>query len=219
MKNIIKSGLKKIYNSVMYIPREVYRKKKRKALKNTNFSIISSDCFGSFVYHTLGERFNTPTINLFFSQDDFLKFVLNLNGFLLSDLVEIKDSSVKYPVGQLEYNNSSIRIDFMHYSSFEEAKTKWDERKKRVDFSNIYIIQVIQSGLTQEYADLFSALPYKNKLLITHENDIVCDCMVTHKVFNKRNYHAGDILRYKSLLSCKRHMDDIDYVGFVSKSQ
>ena len=209
--------LKRIYHFIMEIPRSIHYKKMRKNLKNSDFSVIASDCFGTFVYHNLGQKFNSPTINLFISQNDFLNFVSHLKEYLDAELFEIEDKNVKYPVGGLTYNAQTIRIDFMHYSSFEQAKIKWNERKQRVDFSNIYIIQVVAEKITQEYLNDFSALPYKNKLIITHDNGFKCDCMVTHKVFSKPGYKPGEILHYKSFLSSSRHMDDIDYVSFINR--
>lgn len=217
MKNFLIKILKKIYNSIMYLPRATYYRKMKKKLMNTNFSIIASDCFGSVVYHNLRQRFNSPTINLFFSKDDFYQFVLHLKEYLTLELVELEDQNVPYPVGSLTYNDQTIRIDFMHYKSFEEAKNKWDERKLRVDFSNIYIIQTVANGITQEYLDSFAALPFKHKMLITHNNNYTCDCMIIHQIFSKDNYKPGNILKYKSLFSRSRYMDDIDYVSFLNE--
>ena len=200
----------------MKLPRAAHYKKLKKRLTNSNFSIISSNCFGTFMYHNLNEKFNSPTINLFFSQNDFYQFVLHLKEYLETELVEITDDTVTYPIGGLTYNGYTVRINFMHYKSFEEAKSKWNERKHRIDFSNIYIIQLITTGITQEYLDKFAALPYKHKMLITHENNFKCDCMVTHKIFSKENYKPGEVLTYKSVFSKKRHMDDIDYVGWIN---
>ena len=210
--------LKKIYHSVMEIPRTLSYKKLRKKLKNSDFSIIASDCFGGLVYHNLGQKFNSPTINLSFPQNDFYQFVLHLKEYLDTELIEVEDNSVSYPVGSLTYHDQTVRINFMHYKSFEEAKNKWNERKQRINFSNLYIIQTVARGITQEYLDQFSALPYPNKLLITHNNDFQCECMVTHDIFSKKNYENGEILRYKSMLSTRRHMDDIDYVSFLNRS-
>lgn len=209
--------LKKIYHFIMNIPRTIHYRKMKRRLKNNDFTIIASDCFGTFVYHNLGLKFNSPTINLFFSKDDFFQFVLHLEEYLAAELVEVEDKSVIYPVGSLTVGDNTIRINFMHYHSFEEAREKWNERKQRVDFSNLYIIQLVANGITQEYLDKFSALPYKQKLLVTHENDCVCDCMVTHKVFSKPNYKAGKVLQFKSHFSISRYMDDIDYISFLNQ--
>ena len=210
--------INKISQPIMQILRKLHYKKMRKRLKNSEFSIISSDCFGAMVYHNLGQRFNSPTINLCFSQEDFYQFVLHLKDYLAAELVEIEDKTVTYPVGSLTYDDRTIRINFMHYHSFEEAKRKWDERKQRVDFSNIYIFQVVSQGLTQEYLDRFSALPYRHKLLIAHSNNYTCDCMVTHDIFQKRKKNWGIMLKYKSPLSSSRYMDDIDYVSFLNRT-
>ena len=200
----------------MYLPRKCYYKKKAKKLLNSNFSVISSDCFGTFVYHNLNQRFNSPTINLFFSQEDFFQFVSHLKEYLSEELIERKDHDKNYPVGELTYNGHTIRIDFMHYHSFEQAKAKWEERKMRVNYSNIYIVQTVTAGLTQEYVDKFSSLPYKHKMLITHKNNLTGECMVSHEIFSKPNYKPGQLLTYKTLVSIKRFMDDIDYIGWLN---
>lgn len=196
--------------------RDTYYLKLRKKLKNMNPTIITSDCFGGYVYHNLGLKFNSPTINLFFSKEDFIIFVNNLEGFFSKELVEVKESLVNYPVGQLEYNGKIIKINFMHYNTFEEAKMKWDERKKRVDYSNIFIIQLIAEGVTDKDIIEFDKLPYKNKMLVTCRNVTNSNNVFVHKVFNKKGYKPGQILKYKSDFSTKRYMDDINYVDFLN---
>ena len=54
------------------------------ALKNKDFTIISHNCVGGVIYHDLGLKFNTPTINLFFMAKDFIKYnkILLDKGFL-----------------------------------------------------------------------------------------------------------------------------------------
>lgn len=52
-----------------------FTKSQRKRLKNDNFTIISSNCIGGLIYHRLGKEFNSPTINLRFYQNEFIKFV------------------------------------------------------------------------------------------------------------------------------------------------
>lgn len=213
---MIKSYINKIHIAIVEILRKIYYKGLRKKLKVTNPTIIARDCFGTFIYNNLGLKFNSPTINLFFTKEDFIVFVQHLSGFLQSELIEIKDQSIPYPIGKLEYGGNSIQINFMHYSTFEEAKCKWDERKKRVDYSNIYIIQLIADGVTEDDIRNFDSLPYKNKLLITNNNITNSKNVVTHSVFNKTDYLPGEILAYKSQFALRRYMDDIDYVGFLN---
>lgn len=214
--NIFIRIVRKMSRALMYTTREKFYAEKRKALTNSDFSVISSDCFGGIACHNLGQRFNSPTVNLFFSHDGFLHFVNNLKEYLQAELVEVKDESVPYPVGTLTYGENTIRIDFMHYKTFDEAKEKWNARRTRVNFSNIYIIQTVPKNLTKEHVEKFNALPYKHKLLITHENDYDCTCMVTHKMFSDEDYKPGGILEYRSYFSKDRFMDDIDYISFFN---
>ena len=88
MRNLIK----KIVNFMCFIPRKIYYSRKKKRLKNQNFTIISRDCFGTFVYHNLGLQYKTPTVNLFFSKEDFITFVSNLKEFLnVPQYLELKN--------------------------------------------------------------------------------------------------------------------------------
>lgn len=134
-------------------------------LKNTTPTIISSNCNGSFILHDLNLQFLTPTVNLFMYPKDFLKFVGNLEKYLSNEaeLVEI-ESSKKYPVGRL----IDIQIHFMHYSTFDEAKNKWRERCKRIQYNNIYLMMTDRDGCTYEDMINFDKLSYK-KIIFTNK--------------------------------------------------
>lgn len=110
--------------------------KKRKKLKNSDFTIISSNCVGGVIYHDLGLQFKSPTINLWFKPKDYLKFLSDLDKYLEMELSEETDKDVDYPVGLL----GDIHLYFLHYRTFAEAKNKWNSRKKRINKENIYVI-------------------------------------------------------------------------------
>lgn len=121
------------------------QKMDKSKLKNKEFSIISRDCIGGILYHQLGEKFLSPTINLFFTIEDFNYFCRYLNKYISTELIELKDKKVDYPVGILKPKTlfkklKPIRVDFMHYETFENAKQKWDERKKRINYKNIFVV-------------------------------------------------------------------------------
>ena len=44
-------------------------------LKNKTPNIIANNCNGTFIYKDLGLKFNSTTINLFFSTKDYMEFV------------------------------------------------------------------------------------------------------------------------------------------------
>lgn len=78
--------LKKCYRELL---RKHLNNKNQMLLRNHDFTIISSNCVGGIIYHELGERFLSPTINLWFEPNDFLKFASNFDFYLSQDLIEI----------------------------------------------------------------------------------------------------------------------------------
>lgn len=58
----------------------------------------------------------------------------------------------------------TIRLFFNHYKTEDEAECKWNQRKKRIHWDNLFIIMSDQNGCTKEMAFEFDALPYKNKI-------------------------------------------------------
>ncbi len=108
-----------VKNKILYESNKVYLKILRRKLKNNNPTIIASDCFGTFMYHNLGLKFNSPTINLYITTYDFHKFVRNLPGFIESDVTEIVGRGMGYPVGKISYNGEEVTLNFMHYKNFE----------------------------------------------------------------------------------------------------
>ena len=57
----------------------------------------------------------------------------------------------------------------MHYKSFEEAKEKWDIRKERINYNNLFIMFTDRDGCTYEQIKRFNELPYSNKIIFTNK--------------------------------------------------
>lgn len=217
----IKAGIKKYWtialDKIIDFFRSCYYAFLKCRLKNINPppSIIASDCFGGFMYHNLGLQFRSPTVNLLIEKSNFIEFVTHLKEYLAAELTEITDNSVEYPVGLLKHGDNSVRIDFMHYKTFEQAKQKWEERKKRVSFDNICIVQLI-ADVTEDDIKAFDKLPFESKMLVANKNPIGSKNVVVHPVFSDKNYKHGQILLYKHRFSIKKYMDSIDYVSFLN---
>ncbi len=140
--------------------------KLRKRLKNDNFSIICSNCIGGTIYNRLGKQFLSPTINLWFYQKDFLKFIQNIHYYLSLELRFI-DSNRNYPVGMLD----DICIYFLHYHSEEDAKTSWNRRKERINFDNLFIIMYDRDGIDEEDYKVFARLKCVNKIILSDKTN------------------------------------------------
>ena len=145
--------------------RKCYRLILRHRLKNNHFTILAPTCIAGVIYHELGQQFLSPTINLWMYDKDFLKFVHNLKEYLSYDL--------KFVHGIDETPTAycgDILIHFNHYHSDEEANEKWVERKKRVNFDNLFIIMADQpDGGVITHEDMLSLkdIKCKGKIVFT----------------------------------------------------
>ena len=188
-------------------------KKNRGSLVNHNFSVISSNCVGGVMLHELGLRFNTPTVNLWFSAADYLKFISNLEDYLLKELIE-ENSSKPYPVGRL----GDILINFTHYKSFEEAYQKWNERKKRINKDNLFFIMTQTDDCTDEMVHEFGKIPVQNKVIFTAREFPDVPCAVYLRGTDIDNNSIIDLCQYKSRFTGRRYLDDFDYVAFFNRT-
>lgn len=151
------SGLIPIfYKTVGNMMREiVVNRKLRKQLENHEFTIICSNCHAGKIYHDLNVKFHTPTINLYFFPDDFVRFCERLPHYLSQELFEF-ESPDTFPVGKLD----DVKIYFNHAKDFSEAKELWDKRKERVNYDNLFFMMHEYRGCTYEILKRFDQLPY-----------------------------------------------------------
>ena len=155
--------MKQIYKKIRdWLRDNIIGKRMRQQLKNKEFTIISSDCTGGTVYHDLHKRFDTPTINLYMSAGDFVKFCKNLREYIEKPLIEKIDKNMDCPVGTLE----DITIFFVHYKTFEEAYEAWERRKARIRKERFYILTVKADGQNRNI-ERFDSLRLQNKLVFT----------------------------------------------------
>lgn len=198
--------------------RKDLNKKNRERLCNKDFSIISSNCVGGVITHELGLKFLSPTINLYLFPKEYLKLIYNLQHYIsCGEMTEDTSNSEKcgYPVGILE----DIRLYFVHYSSFDEAKNKWYERCNRINWDNLYFIMVQRDGCTNEDLLKFDDFPSNHKVVFTssNRNDIKSSFFIPGSVSEKGE--VIDLNQYKNRFTGKRWLDDFDYVSFLNSRE
>ena len=185
----------------------------RKKIKNKNISIISSNCNGGVIYHDLGLKFLSPTINLYFQPDEFIKFIDNLEYYLALEVKEVVDDTVRFPIGII----GDVKIYFLHYKSFNEAKEKWDKRKKRVNFNNIYVIFTDRDGCNKEMMKKFDSLKIKNKIIFTHKKfDDIKSAKYIKGFENDKS--VGILSEYENILG-KRYLDQFKYIEWFNRKK
>lgn len=203
---------------ISVILRFIYRKCKRIGLKDKKLTIISNNCIAGIIYHDLGLKFNSPTINLFIKNKDFINFLEHFDYFVNCELEEFKTNEYDYPTGVLKsqvYGN--VYIHFIHYDSFFDAKRKWDIRKKRIDMTNFFIIMELGIHTNQIMLEKFKKLDFKNKIAIINSKHINDDNIKYLDIYD--NYEVGKILNYKDgYIKVRRYLDDLDYVSFFNKA-
>lgn len=210
---------KEVEEKIFNILRKKHLKKIRKRIKNQNFSIICNNCVGGFIYHDLGMKFLSPTINLFMKSDDFVIFAKDIKYYCSCEVIQVKDETKNFPVGKLlakDKEHKDIEIYFNHYDNFESAKNKWEERAKRINYNNIYIIlEFYDNAYSESILEDFQAIPYENKIILTHKkyNNVKNTFAVTCYKDNKPN---AQLFKYKGI-SGKRYLDEFDYVKFLNQ--
>lgn len=187
-----------------------YKKRKNRRLKNRDVSIISSNCSGAFMYYDLGMRYLSPTVNLSIEMNDFVKMVKNLRWYMEQELVELNEKS-ECPMGML----GDVKIYFIHYDSFKDAKTKWEERKKRINWDNIFIVGSEKDQCTYDTIKNFEQLPYKNKVIFTHKEYPEFSSAYCIKGFEEKE-ELGVITNFKDQILKRRYLDDFNYVEFLN---
>lgn len=201
---------------------EKINRSNRVRLKNTDLTLICSNCAGGILYHWLGIRFNSPFINLFMEPQDFVCCLENWEKFISTGIVEDTNTEKKYPVG-IGYKN--VRIHFMHYKTFSDAVTKWDERKSRINMDNaaIFLSNYFDiGGGGQDILERFDDLPFHNKVVFVEEKHPDIECAVYlrgYRLFRavaKRCGLVPNIWMVRNIITGTRYIDQFDYVGFFN---
>lgn len=152
-----------------------------KKLKNTDFSIISNNCWAGSVYQSYGLSYRTPTVGLFIMAEDYIKFLSNLKYYIEECEIEFiepakskyieylsKDKRFgNYPIGVLD----DVEIEFLHYHSEDEAREKWNRRKARINWDRLLVKFNDQNLCTKELSEKFYTLDFPNKLFFTVNKD------------------------------------------------
>ncbi len=152
---------------------KVFARYRRSKLKNKGFSIICNNCIAGLLYQKFGLPYLTPTVGLFFYSNDYIKFLENFEHYLKQPLEFIvvskhQDKAIlsrnrNYPIGKLD----DVEIHFMHYKNPEEALEKWNRRKNRIDFQNLFFIYSDRDNFREEFLERYENLPFKNKIFFS----------------------------------------------------
>lgn len=216
-------------SKLLYLIDKAENKYFKNKLTNTDFTILCPNCIGGLIYHRLGEKFNSPTINISIDTPDFCNFLDNLDYYISQDLTETLPKENGIPVGIVKGNGKDIpdiQINFIHYKTFEEGRKKWNERKTRINKANTYVIMydiddINESDYTKvgfaEEKDLikFESFECNNKVLLTSNPNNTKD----YALYIKPNYKGANplVCLNRDVLGLNVFEKHFDFVSFLNK--
>lgn len=167
---MIKINLKNHFQDTM---RRIYFSSDRKKIINKNFTIISNNCWGGLVSRDFNFQYKSPFVGLFIMTPDFIKLIKNLEYYMEQNLEFVAESKFEqvnlqrktsyFPIAML----GDVEIDFQHYKSEKEAYEKWNRRKNRIVWDNLYFKLAEKYNCTYKDLKQFDELPFENKLVFT----------------------------------------------------
>ena len=166
---------------------------------NSDFTVISNNCWAGSVYRWFNLPYMTPTAGLYFFAEDYLKFLKDLKKLCSMEVEEIKLEESKHrdkliakgqqhvPIGKV----GDVEIIFLHYPTFAEAKEKWERRCKRICWDRLIVKNSEMNGCTPEMIKEFDSLPFKTKFIFT-TRDYGIDSQVVFKEYQGKEQIKDD---------------------------
>lgn len=107
-------------------------------LKESRLTILSNNCWGGMVCHTLGLECCSPTKNLFIKDEDYLKFLSGLKRYMMKTPEYARretdvHSNAEYPVLVL----GDIELHCNHSADVGQAVRDWNRRGAKINYDNL----------------------------------------------------------------------------------
>lgn len=169
-------------------------------ISSSNFTIISANCWGGSVYEDLKLQYLTPTVGLFFYAPCYIEFLKDLEAYMQAspefinhskypEANQYRNQNYAYPIGLL---NKKVEIHFLHYKTEQEALEKWERRKQRINWENLFIACTDRDRMTTELMKEFDQLPYAKKVIFTAKKYPDIKSAVQIKAY-KKQMEVGDL--------------------------
>lgn len=126
------------------------------SLKKAKRTIVSNNCWGGIISHSLGLENMSPFKNLFLKDDDYIKLISNFEGYIKYEPKFVKwnidiHSKKEYPVLQLK----DIEIHCNHDKEANEAILKWKRRCKKINLNDMFIeMYTCDRNIAEKFCEL-----------------------------------------------------------------
>lgn len=192
----------------------------RIGLKNRDFTIISNNCWGGFVYQKFNLKYRTPFVGLFIFAPDYIELLENFDSLINEEIsfIDANNSKYKeeliqnntfnkYPIGILGKN---VEIHFLHYHSQEEAFSKWNERCSRINRNNLLIKFSDKDKCYDELIFRFDKLKFKNKICFSAKEFKTCKSVITLNEFKNEKFVNDEWKYYKNYINIRELLNSLN---------
>ena len=137
-------------------------------IRNAHFSIISSDCFGGMLSHTLNLPFLSPFVNLWIESGDYLKIAGDLKHYMSIAPRFVRFQEAMGPFDEKQYpvlKVGDVTLYCNHDRDPEEAIAKWERRKQRINYGALLLTSLVNDRDAEKKLKLYKG--YTRKMIFT----------------------------------------------------
>lgn len=175
------------------------------------FTIISNNCWAGIVYQHYNLGYDSPTIGCYFFAEDYIKFISNLKYYLNLDMSFIsydrsrhkdelsRKKQTMVPIGVLD----DVEIVFLHYHSEEDVLEKWNRRKERIHWDNLFFKFSEMNQCRFEHLKLFDEMSLENKLVLVSQ-DYKLKSQIIVKSFTRKLEVYDDTTNFREGINLDR---------------
>ena len=170
-------------------------------LRQSQLSILSRNCWGGLVYHQMGLPFLSPTVNMFFNEQDFVKFACNPQYYCAQELRLVGEDfnaqlQFRYPIFMID----DVKLYMNHYRSADDAREKWRLRAARINWSNVLVVMYTDD---RDVLAEFDKTPFDKKIcFVPFETDIESAFYISPERFRGRELWQAVLATSQDDLIC-----------------
>lgn len=204
---------KRIFRKINTILDKHFVSIRKKGINNTDFTIISNNCWAGYIYRRFGLPYLTPTVGLYFFADDFLKLCSDIKGhmemplkFISADESRhreeiVRKGQINVPIARL----GDIEVVFLHYATKDEAAEKWNRRVNRINYDNLIVKFGKMNCCTDEHLKRFDQLIFRKKIcFVPNGDDTNIRCGIRFKSAVGREEIKDDTSEYSRYINLKK---------------
>lgn len=176
-----------VYNDERYNINKFLGYFRRQLITGEPPTVISNDCTDGYIYEALGMMMISPTVNVGFSAEDYIKvckspkkyLTKDIEGFTWERIYNQKGIPNDAPVGML----GDIKVHFAHDYDLKKISNKWSIMKEGINWNRmVFILQDGHYQVNSRIIDEFDTLSEKHLYVnLNTLNNVLHDNMVCFK--------------------------------------